>query len=93
LSLWTLRLSLQYTFLRTFAAGYASTQYPFGPPYPIAPNMPESAGVFPLQFFWFTLTPKPILAFGAGVVVLAGGMLLSALVLRRLARADSKESA
>jgi hypothetical protein len=93
LSLWTLRLSLQYAFLHSFVTGYASTQYPFGPPYPIAPNMPESAGVFPLQFFWFTLTPKPILAFAAGAVVLGGGMLLSALVLLRLARADSKERA
>jgi hypothetical protein len=51
--------------------------------------MPESAGVFPLQFFWFTLTPKPVLAFAVGVVVLGGGMLLSARVLLRLARAES----
>jgi hypothetical protein len=86
LSLWTLRLSLQYAFLRTLAAGYASDQYPFGPPYPIAPNMPQSAGVFPLQFFWFSLTPKPVLAFAVGAVVLGGGILFSALVLRRLAR-------
>jgi hypothetical protein len=87
LSLWTLRLSLQYAFLRTLAAGYASTQYPFGPPFPIAPNMPQGAGVFPLQFFWFTLTPRPILAFAIAAIVLGGGMLLSALVLLRLARA------
>jgi hypothetical protein len=86
LSLWTLRLSLQYAFLRTFASGYASAQYPFGPPYPIAPNMPQSAGVFPLQFFWFTLTQKPVLACAVGVVVLGGGMLFSALALLRLAR-------
>jgi hypothetical protein len=90
LSLWTLRLSLQYAFLHTFAAGYASTQFPFGPPYPIAPNMPQSAGVFPLQFFWFTLAPKPVLAFAMGAVVLGGGMLLSVLVLLRLARADRR---
>ncbi|PWT75486.1 MAG: hypothetical protein C5B60_05265 [Chloroflexi bacterium] len=89
LSLWTLRLSLQYAFLHTFAPGYASTQYPFGPPSPIAPSMPESAGVYPLQFFWFTLTPAPLWAFAVGAVVLGGGMLLSARVLLRFARAES----
>ena len=78
LSCWVLRLSWQYAFLRTFAHGYASAQYPFGPPYPIAPHMPQSGGVFPLQFFWFTLTPLPLLALGIGIVVLGSGMLLAA---------------
>ena len=83
LSCWSLRLSLQYAFLRTFASGYASGQYPFGPPYPIAPHMPQSGGAYPLQFFWFTLMPKPIPAFAVGVVGFGGGMLLAVWMLRR----------
>lgn len=82
LSVWALRLSLHYAFLRSFASGYSSAQYPFAPPFPPAPHMPEGGGVFPLQYFWFTLTPKPILAFSLGAIVLGSGMVLAAWLLR-----------
>lgn len=82
--LWALPMSLYYAFTKSFpASGYASSDYPFGPPFPTGPNMPQHLGDFFAQTFWFTLLPHPPLVFAVGAVVLGVGMVFSARVLLR----------
>lgn len=87
MAIWTLPMSLRFSFTHTFPVhGYASADYPFGPPFPTAPGMPHALGAFYIQFFWWTLLPSSSLTFGVGLVALGTGMALALRGLRRRLR-------
>lgn len=88
---WFVPLSLSYSFTRGFPAGYAASNFPFGPPFPHAANMPQALGEFYTQQFWWTLTPRPTLAFAVGGLILGGVLVHYGRQLWRLARAGSEK--
>jgi hypothetical protein len=84
MSIWSLPMSLRYAFTaRLPTHGYASADYPFGPPLPTNPHMPQALGAFYVQSFWFTLLPHPALMAALGALVFGAGMSISAIALRR----------
>lgn len=84
MSLWSLPMSLHYAFTAKLPAhGYASADYPFGPPLPTNPHMPQALGAFYVQSFWFTLLPHPALMAAIGALIFGVGMLLCGVALRR----------
>lgn len=86
---WTLPLSLRYAFTHSFpASGFASSDYPFGPPYPINPHMPADLGAFFAQYFWFTLLPHSALACALGAVLCGVGMLFALHGLRQQMKSE-----
>ena len=87
MAIWTLPMNVRYAFTRTFpATGYASTDYPFGPPFPPAAHMPAAIGPFFEQYFWFTQLPHPAVVCAVGAVVLGTSMALAGRALWRRCR-------
>ncbi len=84
MSIWSLPMSLRYAFTaRLPTHGYTSADYPFGPPLPTNPHMPQALGAFYAQSFWFTLLPHPALMAALGALVFGAGMAISTIALRR----------
>jgi hypothetical protein len=85
-AIWTVPLTLSFALTKRLpATGYASSDYPFGPPFPTNPHMPEFLGQFFPQSFWFTLFPHPPYVALVGILVLGPWIVLSARVLWRRA--------
>jgi hypothetical protein len=85
MSIWSLPLNLRYAFTGVLPAhGFSSADYPFGPPLPTNPHMPQALGNFYVQTFWFTLLPHPVVVATVGALIFGAGMLASAISLRRV---------
>lgn len=88
MAIWLAPLMLEYAFTNAIpVAGFASANYPFGPPLP--PNIMAIHVLNPnnVQYFWFTLLPHPVVWAIVGTVVCGGGMVLAGWHLVRRLRA------
>jgi hypothetical protein len=86
LAIWTVPLTISFALTKRLPAkGYASSDYPFGPPFPINPHMPDTLGQFFPQSFWFTLFPHSPYVALAGILVLGPWIVLTARELWRRA--------
>lgn len=78
MAIWLAPMMLEYAFTNVVPlAGFASANYPFGPPVP--PNIAAVHQLNPndILYFWFTLLPHPLVWAIAGAVVCGGGMVLA----------------